>query len=406
MTKVFLITKLKTTNIGNQALSHEIINIFKEKVGAENLIVGGRPLNLFNFSMDEIMSSKNPEALLDNWADQVIKKYKSEKHSYQYKAEINWVSLDTLDSAAMRFEPLKKLLRPLKAKLKKYSLYNKDYEHRLNQINSSDILVYSGAGEVGVYNVFLRQMLEIRIAQKLGKKTAAVNQSVVIEDDIFKKLLLHVYGKMDKIVVRGESSKAALIKTGIKPDIFEIAPDTAIMTSSPNIRKQNKNLVGINFTPHINFDINRIKIVIDHFKKLGKEIIFITNEPAGDKEIAKKMFDTYAIKSFPIIRDYLEYAERLTEFDYIVSTRLHSNIMALSSGIPIIAIEGHSFKTTELLKELKYPVPVLSAYTDNWEQTLIKMIDDVENGVYDFDYYFKNILPTLKQEVKKNSSWI
>ncbi|MEO5968022.1 MAG: polysaccharide pyruvyl transferase family protein, partial [Ferruginibacter sp.] len=219
-------------------------------------------------------------------------------------------------------------------------------------------------------------------------------------------LLLHVYGKMDKIVVRGESSKAALIKTGINPDIFEIAPDTAIMTSSPNIRKQNKNLVGINFTPHINFDISRIKIVIDHFKKLGKQIIFITNEPAGDKEIAKKMFETYAIESFPIIRDYLEYAERLTEFDYIVSTRLHSNIMALSSGIPIIAIEGHSFKTTELLKELQYPVPVLSAYTDNWEQTLIKMIDDVENGVYDFDNYFKNVLPTLKQGVKKNSSWI
>ncbi|MEO5967793.1 MAG: polysaccharide pyruvyl transferase family protein, partial [Ferruginibacter sp.] len=253
MTKVFLITKLKTTNIGNQALSHEIINIFKEKVGAENLIVGGRPLNLFNFSMKEIMSSKNPEGLLDMWADQVIKKYKSEKHSYKYKPEINWVSLDTLDSAVMRFEPIKKLLRPLKAKLKKYSLYNKNYEHRLNQINSSDILVYSGAGEVGVYNVFLRQMLEIRIAQKLGKKTAAVNQSVVIEDDTFKKLLLHVYGKMDKIVVRGESSKAALIKTGIDPNIFEIAPDTAIMTSSPNIRKQNKNLVGINFTPHINF---------------------------------------------------------------------------------------------------------------------------------------------------------
>ena len=40
MKKVFLVTKLKTTNLGNQALSMELIKLFEEEVGKENLYVG------------------------------------------------------------------------------------------------------------------------------------------------------------------------------------------------------------------------------------------------------------------------------------------------------------------------------------------------------------------------------
>ena len=76
MKKVFLVTKLKTTNLGNQALSMELIKLFEEEVGKENLYVGGRPLGLFGYSIDKLKSSSDPVRLFESWADAVVKKYR------------------------------------------------------------------------------------------------------------------------------------------------------------------------------------------------------------------------------------------------------------------------------------------------------------------------------------------
>jgi hypothetical protein len=83
------------------------------------------------------------------------------------------------------------MLRPVKRVIKKYFLFDKSYIKRLATINSCDYLIYSGAGEASDNHVFLRQMLELRIAQKLGKKTGAVNQSVVVKDEAFKAFVVN-----------------------------------------------------------------------------------------------------------------------------------------------------------------------------------------------------------------------
>jgi hypothetical protein len=79
MKKVFLVTKLKTTNLGNQALSMELIKLFQGKVGKENLFVGGRPLGLYGYSINALKSSSDPVKLFESWADAVVKKFRSLK---------------------------------------------------------------------------------------------------------------------------------------------------------------------------------------------------------------------------------------------------------------------------------------------------------------------------------------
>ena len=405
MTKVFLVTKLTTTNIGNQALSHEIIDLFKNKVGEKNLIVAGRPLGLSIFDFEEIKKSKEPVKLFEKWADIAFRKYQKSSKKIIFQSIIKGVKLNTSESSELKYDSIKSLLRPLKRKLSKLAIYESVYENRLNQINSSDLLVYSGAGEVGDTNVFLRQLLEIRIAQKLGKRTAAVNQSVVVKTSVYEKLLLHVYGKMEKVVVRGQISIDLLIKCGINPAILSLAPDTAILTKVPSLRKTNNKLVGINFTKGIKYDVKTVKKVIDHVKSFGNELIFITNEPIGDKKIEMELLEEFGIKGFPLINSYIDYAERLSEFKYIISTRLHTNILALSVNVPVIPIEGNIFKTTELLSQLKYPINVVNAYKENWEEVLIDEISKLENNEYNLNDYINDVLPQMKEDVKKNASW-
>lgn len=405
MTKVFLVTKLTTTNIGNQALSHEIIDLFKNKVGEKNLIVAGRPLGLSIFDFEEIKNSREPVKLFEKWADIAFRKYQKSSKKIIFQSHIKGVKLNTSESSELKYDSIKSLLRPLKRKLSKLAIYESVYENRLNQINSSDLLVYSGAGEVGDTNVFLRQLLEIRIAQKLGKRTAAVNQSVVVKTSVYEKLLLHVYGKMEKVVVRGQISIDLLIKCGINPAILALAPDTAILTKVPSLRKTNNKLVGINFTKGIKYDVKTAKKVIDHVKSFGNELIFITNEPIGDKKIEMELLEEFGIKGFPLINSYIDYAERLSEFKYLISTRLHTNILALSVNVPVIPIEGNIFKTTELLSQLKYPINVVNAYKENWEEVLIDEISKLENNEYNLNDYINDVLPQMKEDVKKNASW-
>lgn len=403
---VFLVTKLHTTNIGNQALSEEIINLVAAHVGAQNLYVAGRPIGLYSYDYKQISSSENPAALLDKWADEVIAKFKRLQKSVQFKSDIKKVKMVTMSDSKLKYEPLKVILRPLKAKLDKFKLFDERYALRLAHIASADCFIYSGAGEVGDNTVFLRQLLELRIAQKMGKKTGVVNQSIVVKTAAFKKLLKHVYGSCDKIVVRGSVSRTLLENLHVDEKIIATAPDTAIKTDS-KIDGIKKSAVGINFTPLINFKIENIAPIIEKLKSYGNEIYFITNEPYGDREIGELLSQKYGITALEDDSDYLKYSAHLSQFKYIISTRLHSIILSLAAHTPAIPIEGNVFKTTELLSQLRYPIEVINAYKDGWENELISEIEKLETGsTYNFENYFDIELPKLKEDVQKNISWL
>jgi hypothetical protein len=126
--------------------------------------------------------------------------------------------------------------------------YWKEYNERAHTLKNADWLIYGGAGEVGDNILFLRQIVELRVAQKLGINTAALNQSVVIKTDVFRKLVGHVYINMKKIVIRGTVTCGNLISYGVPAGIIEVAPYSAI-NARFHIKciKKEKNLFGFKF---------------------------------------------------------------------------------------------------------------------------------------------------------------
>lgn len=405
MKKVLLVTKLKSTNLGNNALSMELIEMFQKHLGSDNLNTSGRPTGLYGYDFDALKASNNPVQLFETWADAVVKKYKKVGgHNKTFQAKVHSFEITHVDQ--LKLEGLKALLRPLKRKLDKLKLFSKSYVKRLDNIVAADYLIYSGAGEVGDNHVFLRQLLELRVAQKLGTKTAAVNQSVVVRHEAMLKIVGLVYGNMTRVVVRGLLSKENIVKAGVPDNIVHIVADTAINSTCDMSKVKKNGKVGFNITPNSKITMEDAKKIIDKLKSYNREIVFVTNEPSGDAELMKKVQAEFGIEPLTISNDYQEYTQKIADLEYVISARLHTNVMSLAVNVPIIAFEGNGWKTRELFDHFQYPIPTIKPYENNWLEQLLNAIDSIESKKVDFDSFFNETVKSKKQEIKQIVSWI
>jgi len=379
-----LITKLKTTNIGNQALSDELITLYE---GAEYPFkVVGRPTGLFGYSIEKLSKSKDPISKFEQWADGLVNTLKKSNDSVGFTPSVQRVELLSFSDFKVKndkfFQSVKNIFRK---HLHSDYMFSKAYEPRFRVLNSSDSVIYSGAGEVGDNNIFLRQLLELRIAQKLGKKTYAINQSVEVIDDPVKSICSHVYSKMDSILVRGHVSKEKMIHIGIPENKINCCPDSAFLNKTPNdeiiTKIKNKysikdKSVGINSTI-VADDMLKWGKIIQKIRSLGYHIYFISNDPFGDKRVGEKMSMDHKVTLILEFMHYHEYSALLANFEFVISCRLHTNELSLTGKTPIIPIEGSHFKTKEVFSFVNYPVGIISTSNVNWDIEVIKAMDNL-----------------------------
>src|SRR4051812_2613914 len=72
MKKIFLITKLRTTNIGNEALSHEIIKMFTQQLNDVVININGRPSGLEGYLPTKLFKSPDPITTFEHWTDKIV----------------------------------------------------------------------------------------------------------------------------------------------------------------------------------------------------------------------------------------------------------------------------------------------------------------------------------------------
>jgi len=413
--KIFLITKLKTTNTGNEALSQEIIKLFKNTVENTIINVNGRPSGLDGYMPSLLAKSSDPIALFENWTDKIVNKIKKEPR-VAFK-ENNWsvqLMFDETGSSLSnkKFNKIKNSLKLIKRYFNSFFIYKNQYKKRAATLREADWLIYSGAGEVtdghsiNDASVIVRQLVEIRVAQKLGLKTAAVNQSIFIKTDVIKNILTHVYNKMQHIVVRGQSSAKCLIEFGIYKELINIAPDSAINTDILPFPERNKNIVGFNITKDVKISDEEIGSIIAYLKQKNKRVVFCSNEVTGDAKIFRNIKEKFGVHSIGKHENYIEYTRQLAECDFVISTRVHTNMLALVSNTIIIPIEGTDFRLDELLTGFEYPISVLKSNETKWVDQLLREIDNVLQNKYDFEEFFTVKLPKQISKSANNSIWL
>jgi polysaccharide pyruvyl transferase WcaK-like protein len=405
--RVLLITKLKTTNLGNQALSEELMALSRKLLSEKYaLTFVGRPMGLEGYTIERLAGKSDPLITFEKWAARIAQKA-SALDTVTWNNEHDRVKMVSPNASAIRVERWKRKIKPVKRFLQGFLIYSRPYQHRLSRLKTINVLVYSGAGEVGDNNVFLRQLLEIRVAQLLGIKTAAVNQSLVFKTPLFKKLVGLVYGNMVRVVVRGTISRDNLTASGVAGAVIHLAPDTAFRNeAAPATGQLKTGTIGFNLTNVIRFDVNKIKRIVEFIQSKGRKIIFITNEPFGDSSIATLFKNEFNIESLNVQSGYQEYSHNLSAFQYVVSARLHTNVLALTAGVPVIPVEGNVFKTKELLTLSGYPVEVVDSTKSGWEDQLFDRVRNMEDGKYELEPFFRDSLPRIRERVEANLSWL
>ena len=78
--RIVLITNLNTTNVGNQALSTELMKLAKSNYAGQQVAFLGRSTGLERYTLEEIRrTGSRALCVFEQWADDIVKTYLSSK---------------------------------------------------------------------------------------------------------------------------------------------------------------------------------------------------------------------------------------------------------------------------------------------------------------------------------------
>lgn len=360
----FLITKLDTTNLGNEVLSVELAALGVER----GLTVIGRPQDLHRYRIDRLPS--DPGAAMATflaWADALsaalsvvrllpfrsrkpvapVVRTRGESHvdAGNRRRRLAWVRI----AESLPFGPR--------------------YLQRLHVLRSAQVVVYSGAGEVGEYAPFLRQALELEVLLRFGVRVHGVNQSVVTETPRMDAILAHVYRRFTSVVVRGERSRAKLLGLGLSGDRITVAPDTAWRARRVEVERQPGLHVGITVNG-FSADLETWTRIARALKEFGARVTFLTSDPGYDLAPGRLLVERAGIELAPQAVNAEAYRSLLGQMDLVISERLHTAVLAVVQGVPVIPIERGVHKTTEVFEYFGQGVEVVMP-TPGWPEAVV-----------------------------------
>lgn len=309
------------------------------------------------------------------------------------------VSIDPKTSKLKKMGSAVKLLATLTNTRK---VKSSDYEW-------ADVVVSCGGGFLlshGFSVALMQHLVQIKTAFDYGKPVVIYAQSIgPFYNKYMQTLAKKVLDKVSKIYIRESVSKNWLEKIGCENRNIELVPDSAFsmyLEGSSRIedllenvkQKHNGPIVGMtvrdwNFPEvtdtefHRNKYIESVRAAIKHMSEKYNAKVLLMPQVLGpnpfndDRIISREVLKTINPESAELL-DYDFHPRELkylySKMDMFVGTRMHSNIFALSTSVPTVAI-NYEHKTKgimELLNLNDYVVDI----KDIEAEPFIKMIEN------------------------------
>lgn len=235
---------------------------------------------------------------------------------------------------------------------------------------------------------------------------------------IFRPLLKFILNKMTLITVRDPTSRDYLTKVGVNRPPVSLTADPAFLLK-PVLKRSfdqlfskertGRGVVGVSISEEAascfykggrREFIELMVHVIDSLRKLGFTIIFVPHciggyEFGDDRIIMEDIYRLLKHKDHVVVLrgDYTpnELKGIIGRCDLFIGMRMHSNIAALSSHIPTIAI-SHSLKTQGIMEMLGQEEWVCDIRMLNYEMLISKINNMLRRR--------NDIITTLKSRVK------
>ncbi|WP_166246839.1 polysaccharide pyruvyl transferase family protein, partial [Bacillus sp. MM2020_4] len=299
--------------------------------------------------------------------------------------------------------------------------------------NEADIVVSCGGGFLLSNHKYLIEpslishLYQILFAIWKGKKVIAYSQTIgPFISKMSKKLSSYVLAKADILYVREDLSKQFLEEIGVKnvkvvsDSAFSLKPSEIEISDTFNGNKGK--LVGVTLRQwkfpnsgnpeklYSNY-LESVAKGIDHLVNKGYEVVLIPqvvgptpyeDDRLANKEILNKLskYSTSVINELDISQlNAREMKFIYSKLTFLIGTRMHSNIFALSSNVPVIAI-SYEAKTKGIMQKLNldnYSVDIDKVTSEN----LTSMINDLEKNYNNYVFHLSDSIPTVIGESKE-----
>lgn len=291
---------------------------------------------------------------------------------------------------------------------------------------ASDLIVSTG-GTYLIENYGLWPAIyDYRLSLSLGKPLVFFTQTLgPFTQKKYQKAFQDIFTRASVIFLRDERSKRHLIDIGIPKERIRLAKDAAFALRSPT--ELNKDGVSgerlkvaisvrsLRFFNESGRDLwqaylESVRAMVEMLAtQFQAEVVFLstcqgipeywTDDAAIADEVVSELSDD-ALARTSIDRRFrqpTEVVDAYARFDLVIATRMHSAILSLIAGTPVIGI-AYEFKLEELFAQLgmaRLSLPIQSIDPDTAKETLVYAINNLE--------LLKEQLPTAMESARSQA---
>lgn len=375
--EIVLITRLRTLNKGNQALSAAWLAMLNRAFPSTRIrLIERRPRHLCQYTLRQFAAERDPFAAFDALATKLAGLAPGPEAVADSFGRAR-IQLDETIPAPGRFTALRQRLN-LRGAAARLGIYRDEYRSRLAACQRARLVIVNPAGEffpreplAAFYHV-----LDAHVAQKLGRPTAIVNHTMDITDPTMRILIPRVYKSLALVGFRDEKSIGAFEAMGGDLSNVLVTPDLALTTevlTKPN-RRKGTIAIAINVPEaEANGYLEQWRTAIAALRGKDLKIELVSNEMPAEMPFYEEMLARYPeLVISGAGYDHDRYCQLLGEYDFVITSRMHTGILAMIMGTPVIPVEGASFKMTGLFNELGFTAPVIRPTTNSdWVNTLV-----------------------------------
>ncbi|MEJ7596865.1 MAG: polysaccharide pyruvyl transferase family protein [Kofleriaceae bacterium] len=351
-------------NKGNQALSAAWLAMLNRAFPATRIrLIERRPRHLCQYTLRQFAAERDPFAAFDALATKLAKLAPGPDTLADSFGSAK-ITLDETIPAPGRFTEVRKFIN-LRGLAARAGLYADEYRNRLAACQRARLVIVNPAGEffpreplAAFYHV-----LDAHVAQKLGRPTAIVNHTMDITDPTMRILIPRVYETLALVGFRDEKSIGAFKEMGGKTANVLVTPDLALTTevATKPTRRNGTIAIAVNVPEaEANGYLDQWRTAIGVLRGKDFKIELVSNEMPAEIPFYEEMTRRYPeIKVAGGGFDHDRYCQLLGQYDFVITSRMHTGILAMIMGTPVIPVEGASFKMTGLFHELGFASPVI-----------------------------------------------
>jgi len=376
---VVLITRVRTSNQGNQALSMAWVSLLRDAYPSADVgMIERGPTYLTPYRLADF----EPETAIEKF-EQIVSDVLSIDWKSATPAPMTQVALLDCPSALPVWR--RSLLRMWRSRrLRNLARVTRGpYARRLALFDRARLVVSNPAGEFqqSSTEVALVYLLELRIAQRLGCKTALVNITLEADHPILKILIPYVCDMLDLLEVRDHQSAAYYKSLGGKKEPI-ILPDAAILTKACPSEPRGKSIaVAINSHQVRTLgNEGRWKAFLLRLQTLGYKPALVTNEWISEEQLYQRLSAETGVPIMGQLADYEDYASVLATFDAVMTSRLHSAVLSLAGGVPVIPMEPTNFKMKGFFDQMAVDARIILLNTPDWEDQIEASLGEISGN--------------------------